>query len=335
MNVMVSKRIAATVVASGLALASCAFEEDPLPPGSAQGGSSGAATGAPGGAAGAGGALGVAGAGGAGAPGGPGAAGSGDGNGSIGGGAAVRSAGCGRAQQLDSGARTLEVDGQSRTFLLDVPGDYDPNTPYPLLFGFHGRGFDGAEFRADDYGGLTSAAGDDAIVVHPDALGEVERAWDTESERDIRFFDALLSAVGDGLCIDESRVFAAGHSSGGYFTNTLACARGDSLRAIAPVAGGGPFGSGGNPPDCERPVSAWVAHSESDQTVLFSNGEGSRDFWRESNDCNDSLVTASPAPCMAFQGCRAGLAVNWCVYEGGHDWPSFGAQAIWSFFSRF
>jgi polyhydroxybutyrate depolymerase len=334
MVAMVSKRIAGAFVVSGLALSSCAFEEDPLPPGSAQGGTAGAGMGMPGGTAGTGG--GGAGAGGSsGAPGGAGAAGTCNCGGNVGGGAAVRSAGCGRAPQLDSGDRTIEVDGQTRTFILDLPGDYDQGTPYPVLFGFHGRGFSGAEFRADSYGGLLSAAGDDAIVVHPDALGDVELAWDTDSQRDIRFFDALLEAIGAGLCIDESRVFAAGHSSGGYFTNTLACARGDSLRAIAPVAGGGPFGSGGNPPACESPVSAWIAHSESDQTVLFSNGEGSRDYWRESDECSDSVADVSPSPCVAYQGCGAGLAVNWCVYDGGHDWPSFGAQAIWSFFRRF
>jgi poly(3-hydroxybutyrate) depolymerase len=323
---MASKRIAVALVAVSSALVACAFEEDPLPGDSSSGGSAGTGATAPAGAA--------SGSGGAGAAGSPGAAGTG-GDDDVGGGAPARSAGCGRAPQLSSGERSLQVDGQTRTFILDLPGDYDRDTPYPVLFGFHGRGFSASEFRADSYGGLLAAAGDDAIVVHPDALGDPERFWDTEGQRDIRFFDVLLAALGDGLCIDESRVFAAGHSSGGYFTNTLACVRGDSLRAIAPVAGGGPFGSGGNPPSCEGPISAWVAHSQADQTVLFSNGEGSRDFWRESSGCSDSFTSIAPTPCVAYQGCGAGLAVDWCAYPGGHDWPSFGAEAIWTFFQRF
>jgi polyhydroxybutyrate depolymerase len=331
---MVSKWITGALVASALAFVGCEFEEDPLPGDPSAGGNAGSGATAPGGSAGAAGAVGVAGTGSSGAPGSAGTTGS-SGNGNVGGGAAVRSAGCGRAAQLTSGARSLEVDGQTRTYILDLPGDYDQNEAYPVLFAFHGRGFSGAEFREDSYGGLLAAAGDDAIVLHPDALGEVERAWDFEGQSDVRFFDALLDAVDSGLCIDESRVFAAGHSSGGYFTNTLACARGDSLRAIAPVAGGGPFGSDGNPPDCERPLSAWIAHSESDQTVLFSNGENSRDYWRNSDECSQGFDSVAPAPCVAFQGCGAGLAVNWCVYAGGHDWPSFAAQAIWSFFRRF
>jgi polyhydroxybutyrate depolymerase len=252
------------------------------------------------------------------------------------GGSAVASSGCGRAPALESGAESLEVDGQERTFILDLPSEYDRDTAYPVLFAFHGRGFSAAEFRSAQYGNLLSVAGDAAIVVHPDALGEPERAWDTDSMRDVRLFDALLEELAGALCIDESRVFATGHSSGGYFINLLACRRGDALRAIAPVAGGGPFGSDGDEPSCAGPVSAWIAHAEDDDTVLFENGENSRDYWLESASCSeDSFDQVAPSPCVAYEGCGTGLAVNWCAYEGGHDWPRFAAQGIWSFFERF
>jgi poly(3-hydroxybutyrate) depolymerase len=252
------------------------------------------------------------------------------------GGGALRSSGCGSAPELDSGNQTIQVRGVERTFIVDLPEDYDEDTAYPLLFGFHGRGFSGAEFRDASYGNLLSAAGNDAIVVHPDALGEDELAWETESDRDLVFFDALLEALTEGLCVDELRVFAAGHSSGGYFINTLACERGSDLRAIAAVAGGGPFGSGGGGPSCSGPVSAWIAHSEEDATVLFENGENSRDYWLEADQCDEeSFDDVASSPCVAYEGCRAGLAVDWCVYEGGHDWPSFATRAIWDFFERF
>lgn len=174
-------------------------------------------------------------------------------------------------------------------------------------------------------------------MVHPEATEDgAELAWDTESQQDLRFFDAVLEEVSDDLCVDEARVFATGHSSGGYFTNLLGCVRGDVLRAIAPVAGGGPFAPGGGAPSCKGPLSAWIAHAENDQTVLFSNGEGSLDHWLSSDDCDEnSSESVSPAPCVGYEGCGAGLAVNWCVYESGHDWPSFAARGIWDFFKRF
>ena len=265
----------------------------------------------------------------------PSGGGSGGASGSVGGGEVTPSAGCDSAPALESGERSIEVGGETRTFILDLPSDYDESNPYPLLFGFHGRGFSAAEFRSASYGNLLSVAGDEAIVVHPDALGNPEAAWDVDSQVDVRFFDALLEELSDGLCVDEARVFAAGHSSGGYFTNLLGCERGDRLRAIAPVAGGGPFGDGGAP-DCAGPVSAWIAHAEDDETVLFQNGENSRDYWVESDDCDaDSFDDVSPAPCVAYEGCSRGLAVNWCEYDGGHDWPSFAARGIWGFFQQF
>jgi polyhydroxybutyrate depolymerase len=245
---------------------------------------------------------------------------------------AVESAGCGKAAAFTSGNHELEVGGATRTFIVDLPNGYDEDEAYPLLFGFHGRGFSAAEFRSSSYGNMLSAASSEAIVVHPDALGEPERAWATETDRDLVFFDGLFEALTAGLCVDESRVFATGHSSGGYFTNLLGCERGNLLRAIAPVAGGGPFGTGGREPVCERPLSAWIAHAENDQTVLFSNGEGSLDYWLTSDDCNESSRPTSPAPCVAYSGCAGGLAVHWCVYETGHDWPTFAPGGIWSFF---
>jgi polyhydroxybutyrate depolymerase len=30
----------------------------------------------------------------------------------------------------------------------------------------------------------------------------------------------------------------------------------------------------------------------------------------------------------------AGYPVHWCQFSGGHAIPSFGAQAIWTFFSQ-
>lgn len=263
------------------------------------------------------------------------ASGSGSGSG-VGSDEAVPSAGCDAPPALSSGEQSLEVNGETRAFILDLPSDYDEGTPYPVLFGFHGRGFSAAEFRSAGYGNLLSVARDAAIIVHPEALGEPELAWDTESLDDVRFFDALLDEIVEGLCVDESRVFAAGHSSGAYFINRLACERGDRLRAIAPVAGGGPFGSDGDAPSCTGPVSAWIAHAEDDETVLFQNGENSRDHWLQSGSCDAARFDdVTPSPCVAYAGCDAGVAVNWCEYDGGHDWPSFGARGIWSFFREF
>ena len=239
------------------------------------------------------------------------------------------SAGCGQAPEFQSGTYELEVGGLTRTFIIDVPSDYSEDEPYPIVFGFHGRDFSAAEFRSDSYGDLPSAVGDAAILVHPDATDA--GAWELESQVDIEFFDAMLDVLTRGLCVDQTRVFATGHSSGGYFTNVLGCQRGDVLRAIAPVAGGGPV-IDGDEPTCQGPVSAWIAHGEADETVPFLNGEGTLEYWLGRDDCDaGSAESVAPDPCIAYS-CSGGSAVQWCAHAGGHDWPDFGAAGIWSFF---
>lgn len=240
------------------------------------------------------------------------------------------SSGCGAAGQPLTGERSIDVNGVTRTYLLDIPAGYDGSTAQPIVFGFHGATTSGEFFRSPFYGNLLSTMADVAIVVHPDALGNPTQ-WSNTDGADVAFFDALLAALQSELCIDESRVFATGHSSGGFFTNTLGCQRGDVLRAIAPVSAGGPFTFGGN--GCTGEVAAWIAHGENDMTVEFAQGESSRDRWLASNGCDETSSPVPPAPCQEYSGCDAGLPVRWCVYQDGHNWPDFAPEGIWSFFS--
>jgi polyhydroxybutyrate depolymerase len=238
------------------------------------------------------------------------------------------STGCAQLTRPSSGAQGLEVDGVARTYLLDLPAGYDGTRPYPLVFAFHGATTSGEFFRSARYGNLLSTLADVAIVVHPDALGD-PTAWNTQA--DLPFFDALLSALDQSLCVDDARVFATGHSSGGFFTNTLGCQRGDVLRAIAPVSAGGPFTFGES--GCTGDVAVWLAHAENDETVPFENGLDSRDRWLTQNDCADTTSPVDPSPCVQYAGCGDGLPVRWCVYQDGHNWPDFAPEGIWSFFS--
>jgi poly(3-hydroxybutyrate) depolymerase len=240
------------------------------------------------------------------------------------------SAGCGQLTLVSSGAQSIEVDGVARTYILDVPSGYDGTTPLPLVFAFHGATTSGELFRSRFYGNLLSTMSDAAILVHPDALGD-PTAWNDEV--DVPFFDALLASLEATACVDQARVFATGHSSGGFFTNTLGCQRGDVLRAIAPVSAGGPFTFGGG--GCSGEVAVWLAHAENDETVSFDLGVASRDRWLEANGCSDTSAAVEPAPCVEYAGCSSGLPVRWCVYDDGHNWPAFGPEGIWGFFSSF
>jgi len=238
------------------------------------------------------------------------------------------SSGCGLAPPSSGGGKTLVVSGVSRSYVLAVPAGYDRSRAYPLVFGFHGLGGSGAQ--AQLYFGLQQATQGQAILVYPDATGST-RAWGitgSAASADLAFFDELVRSVSSSLCVDRNKIFAAGHSMGGYFSNTLGCARGNTLRAIAPVAGGGPYVG------CDNgKVAAWLMASRDDPTVSYSAGEASRNHWLGKNSCAASTRPVGPSACVAYDGCDPAHPVHWCLERtGGHSWPSYAGQAIWSFF---
>ena len=264
------------------------------------------------------------------------------GAGGAGGSGPTGSPGCGMASPA-SGDLTIDVNGQTGAYVVSIPAAYDPAKPYPLGFAFHGFGRTGPECQAGDCAGFQTVMQDDAVLVYMTSMGG--EGWD-DFDAESTYFEAVLDQVLASHCIDESRVFAAGTSSGAHFSNVLGCRFGDKLVAIAPVAGYLP-----EKDNCVDRVAALVIHGVSDTHVPFSEGETARDFWRTRNGCSaDTMppiadihasVTATPEShgCAAYQGCDPGLPVTWCEHsEGGYDgsthgWPLFGGQEIWDFVS--
>jgi polyhydroxybutyrate depolymerase len=247
------------------------------------------------------------------------------------------SMGCGTADPITGATtETITVAGVARTYLRVVPANYDPMRAYPLIFAWHGR--TGSAAGARSYFGIQAAVGDNAIVVYPQGQSvsgdPADTGWIlTEAGRDIAFYDAMHTAVTSTYCI--GKTFSMGHSFGGYMTNALACHRGgtgpEAIRAIASIAGGGP---GANCPG--EPVSALVIHGMGDMVVPFSEGTGSRDRYRADAACGTTTQAITPSPCVAFDGCPAGLAVRFCAHTetagSGHGWPAFAAGATWQLF---
>lgn len=253
---------------------------------------------------------------------------------------ATPSAGCtpGGATGVVNG--TIDVAGTSRSYILVVPDDYDAARRYPLIFAWHGRTSTAAVAR--QYFGIEAQAGGDAIVVYPQGLSVSadpnDTGWElTEAGRDVALFDALYARIAASHCVGP--VYSMGHSFGGYMSNALGCFRGGdgdgpgdgTVRAIASVAGGGPFGACDAPP-----VSAVIIHGTVDSVVPYAQGEGSRDHWRDAAGCDASATSIDPAPCIAYDGCDDGLAVQFCSHDdaqfGGHGWPAFSAPAAWALF---
>jgi poly(3-hydroxybutyrate) depolymerase len=276
-----------------------------------------------------------AGAGGAGAgAGGKGGAGGASGGGSGGSGGATMGCGMSGAATGVMSAQSITVGNQTRTYVLSVPASYNSSNAYRLVFAWHGLGGTGTLARA--YFGVEGQSGGTAIFVYPNGLPLANQGnqpgWDLgASGIDVQLFDALLASVSSRYCINQARIFSTGHSFGGFFTNRLACSRGNVLRAIAPVAGAPPSGM----TTCTGGVGAWIAHGMADDTVPFTSGEATRSFWLSRNACQMTTMSVTPTPCIAHNACTADLPLHWCPHAGGHEWPSFAAGGIWSFFASF
>ncbi len=55
---------------------------------------------------------------------------------------------------------------------------------------------------------------------------------------EVPYFDVALQGVEDGYCVDKSKVFVAGYSSGSWLTHLLACQRGNVIRGMGSASGG-------------------------------------------------------------------------------------------------
>lgn len=240
---------------------------------------------------------------------------------------------------LAPGALTLEttVDGATRSYLLVIPAARSASTstspePLALVFGFHGQSWTADAFRAGG-GGPESISGGQAVFVYPNGQPRVGgRGWDLDLDgSDIAFFDIMLREVLSKTCVDTTRIFAFGRSYGAYFVNTLGCARGQLLRGVAAMMGGGPPEAAG----CDA-VAAWLFHAADDPTVNVSQGRASRDHYLEVDACPaEEQAPIEPGSCVHYTGCHPGLEVQYCEEPtGGHNPPPYAASSIWSFFKR-
>lgn len=220
---------------------------------------------------------------------------------------------------------TIEVAGQDRTALVRRGADAGDGAP--VLFVWHGFG---ASARSILPAVSAETHWNDALVVAPQGLdrtfekfGSVARpGWQVLlgelEDRDLQFYDALLDHLRP--CMDSARVYSTGFSNGGFFSNVLGCHRRDTLAAIAPVGGGGPFAA------CQGAMPVMVTHGTADRTVAYEMAEHTVQTWSEPNRCAGSVPQSDG--CTGLD-CETPTAL--CVFDGGHTWPRGTDAAIAAF----
>lgn len=123
-------------------------------------------------------------------------------------------------------------------------------------------------------------------------------------------------------------MFSMGFSGGGSFSGMLGCNRTD-IRAIATGGAVEYF----DPTKCVGKPAAWITIGDDEaipERIAF------RDFWRTAAGCTTTTTKVGPvATCVAYACPDPARPVEFCSHAGGHEWPAFGAEAAWGFFSRF
>ena len=250
----------------------------------------------------------------------------------------TKSPGCGMTRAASGAAgdaKTVKAGGVDRSFLLYVPAGYDPSRSYPVVVLFHGIDATGKAMAA--YIQMQKYAAGDAIVAFPDGL---DGRWDTDGDKDLTFFDAMLGSIENTLCVNEQRVFALGFSYGAYMVNHLGCERADVLRGF--VAADGSFGSSAS---CGS-TAALVYHRTDDDNESIEGGKRARDTWLMINGCGS---TSKPVTdfgfgglgCVQYEGCAANAPVLWCEDtdttppDYKHNLRDVYRVPMWNWFNHF
>jgi hypothetical protein len=244
----------------------------------------------------------------------------------------IPSAGCGKAGRPSGGVVTV-----SGSHIYSFPASYDGNTPVPLIMAFHAAGNRNDQLRNITKG---SPIEQHFVMAFPKSAGNGWSLGDSSS------IDARYDELVQNYCIDTSRVFATGHSSGAQLIVQFMCRGDDRYAAIAPVA------SSAYCMSWRKPLPALIIHGSDDHERANTNqdADGTKDLapYLSSNHCATSTIPHEQTGCSSmgvqvdpgcveYQGCSA--PTIWChhndpQYSGtNHGWPCFANAAIDAFFT--
>lgn len=259
----------------------------------------------------------------------------------------ARSAGCGKTPSISTALRTITSGGKSREYWIDLPPNYDKNTPSKVIFVYHWVGGTAASMKKNNYYNIqpqATAANVPTIFIAP---------THGASEADHGVFLDILSFVGKHLCVDTTRVFSTGYSHGGMMTYSLTTKHQNRLRAAAGIAAAN-FNVWLPNPKLKDPIAYMGITGMYDEICIWDggNGRGAKYIALEKATNNGCKVgadvphwTSGAHFTYEYTGCKTGYPVVIATFNGKHGGAeankdpgassSWVPKEIWSFFSRF
>jgi polyhydroxybutyrate depolymerase len=217
---------------------------------------------------------------------------------------------------------------------------------------FHGAGESGASEReSSPYPERLDPEG--VIMAFPDGLrGPAGAAWNVgpccvEDVDDVAFARALVTQIGQTLCIDPTRIYAVGVLTGGGMAHYTACHAADLFAAVAAAA----FDLlEENVDDCipSRPIGVISFRGTADTRVPYGGGpsalvpgmpltflgaEATFEKWAAINRCSGPASPTDQQGCTRYANCDGGAEVVLCSKRGGEAEHADAAIA-WPFLAR-
>lgn len=239
---------------------------------------------------------------------------------------------------------TMSSGGRDREAILHAPPQYQATKPMPLVLVLHPLLLDHLKMREIARVERFSDAGDGFLALFPNGI---DKSWNAgeccgtakdEKVEDVRFIKELLAKVSETHCVDTTRIYSMGFSNGGFLSHRLACDLGDTIRAIAPVAG-----TLGIPEaDCARttPLPVFAIHGTDDELVPYEGGPpkalhgifesfgtfqaptATDAFWAKHNGLPETTVQGFEQGEVSCKRHDGKAPVTLCTVEGGgHQWP--------------
>ncbi len=232
--------------------------------------------------------------------------------------------------------REWTVDGVVREALVYVPATAKTNAS-PVVFAFHGHG--GSMNNAARMFGYHTLW-PEAIVVYMQGLNTPGRLTDPEGkrpgwqkdvgdqgDRDLKFFDAVLTSLEQDYRVDKKRIYCTGHSNGGGFTYLLWAARGDRFAAFAPSAS---IASPRQRPELKPKPVLHVA-GQNDSLVKFEWQQQMMDALRKLNECGEGKPDEKW--CTVYES-KVSAPVVTFIHPGTHAFPPAAPAIIVKFFKE-
>jgi polyhydroxybutyrate depolymerase len=237
---------------------------------------------------------------------------------------ARRSTGCSLVRQPIEQVN-INLNGVQREFFDVLPSTYEADIPHALVFAFHANNEDSSGRTLQQQLGLEQHLSQ-AILVYPEGQRDgLRNLWSDPDEstgelRDYALYDALYNLYTSRYCIDLGKVYVVGVGMGAWFANSLACARADTVRAVASLSGSI------SQSDCSGRVAALLMHNPDNGRVPLRDVLTARDYLLAQNALTDSVNSPQPsAPegynCERYGDTGVRYPLVWCAYEQEANTP--------------